>query len=102
MAMYDSLLIPATLRGTRVQVNAATSSAEILLGANTKFWYCSDQDTHLRFGLTGLGDADATDMYVPAKTPIMLDFGLDLTAFKVYNASAASTANVHYIRMSQF
>lgn len=102
MALFDSLLVIGEARGTRVQSAAITSTAEILLGKNIKFWFCADQDTHLRFGATGLGAADATDMYVPVKTPVMLDTGNDFTAFRAFNASTTTTANIHYIRMSQF
>ncbi len=102
MASFDMMMTVGAARGTRVQTAASTSSAEVLLGKNQKIWYCADQDTYLRFGDTGLGDADATDFLVPSKTLVILDMGNDFTAFKSYNGSSTTTVNMHYIRMSQF
>ena len=101
MAQFDALLVPGAARGTRLQPLTLASTVEQLVGKNIKFWYCADQDTHIRLGVTGMDPADATDMLIPSKTPIMFDLGNDFTAFRVFNPSA-STANVHYIRMSQF
>ena len=100
--MYDALLVVAgAARATKVSPLTLASTAEQLVGKNFKFWYCADQDTHIRFGDTGMAAADDNDMYIPSKTPIMLDTGFDASAFRVYNPSG-STANIYYVRMSQF
>ena len=101
MALFDALLVPGAARATKVSPLSTVSTAEQLVGKNFKFWICADQDIHIRFGDTGMSAADVADQYVPSKTPIMVDLGNDYTAFRCYNPSG-STANIYYIRMSQF
>ena len=98
MARFAQILSPAGDAVIKVAaLTATTSSAEQLVGSRRIFSVVADQDITIRFGLTGMGAADATFYYIPAKQQTTFDMGTN-THVRVFNL-AASAANIWILRL---
>lgn len=103
MATIDAILVPATLRGTKVvSLAAITSTAEILIGHNVLLALNSDQDITIRFGPTGMGAADDSDFRIPQGVTIVFDMGRDKDYIRFFNRSDSTAANIWYLPLSKF
>jgi hypothetical protein len=101
MAVLDALYVQGKERGAVVATLATlTSTAELAIGNDLGILVCCTGDSHIRFGLTGMGAADATDTYIPAKT--MVSFGMGpWTHVRIYNPTGGNI-DVHYSTLSKF
>ena len=103
MAVLDAILVPATLRGTKVvDLAAVNSTAEILIGHNVLLAVNADQDITIRWGPTGMGAADDTDFRVPQGVTIVFDMGRDKDYVRFFNRSATTAADIWYLPLSKF
>jgi hypothetical protein len=60
LATFDAIFSPAP-DSSATDINATSSSAEIVLGYNRIFAITASGDCHIAFGLESMGAADATD-----------------------------------------
>ena len=91
MSTFASVLhpVPENKNGT---VGAGVSSAEISIGNNRIFVLNADQDVMIKFGLTGMSAATATDFRIMANTYVIFDMGTQVGFIRLFN-NGASTAN---------
>lgn len=102
MATLASILGPAQERGTKIAALAAlTSSAEQAVGGG-KFVVVGDTAFTIRFGRAGMAAADATDLLIPANQLVTFDLLTQFTSFRAFNTASAATANIYWLRLSQF
>lgn len=103
MAVFDSILVPATNRGTKVaSLAAVTSTAQIEIGHNVLLALNADQDITIRWGPTGMGAADDTDFRIPSGTTMVFDMGRDKDYIRLFNRSTTTAANIWYLALSKF
>jgi len=95
VAIHDVIFHPGAFRATRTQVGAAASSAELAVNTAESWVFIADLPVHVRFGATGLGAADATDLLMPANTHVVWNLGIlqDITHVRVFNPDVATTVN---------
>ena len=94
--------MPALARGTRVQPAASSSTAEVEIGAHAHFAISADQDITVRFGITAMDAADATDFRITAGVVGVFGMGPEFTHFRAFNLSSTTAANIHYLPLSKF
>lgn len=103
MATFASIFPPGgTGRGTKLSVNAASSSAVINKTRTYLFAINADQDICIAFGQkadAGFTAAANTDFRIPAGVIATWDLG-QFDSFAVYNLGS-STANVYYQHLSR-
>lgn len=101
MAVNDFIARPADTAPIKVAALAASaSSAEVSLGSNTIFAINGSDHFHIKFGLTGMAAAAATDFRVPKDVTIVLDTSR-FTHIRVYNSTVAAI-DVYVLVLSKF
>lgn len=70
--------------------SSGTSSSEVVLGNNALFIFVSDTDSNIKFGVSGMGAAAITDLYIPAKTFARFDLGANMDRVRIFNTTAGT------------
>ena len=101
MALMDAILAPGKERGNKIAALATvTSSTEQVLGEQTIFAINSDEDAHIRFGITGMGAATVADFRIPANVTQV--FGMSsFTHIRVFN-NGAGDSDIYIYPLSRF
>jgi hypothetical protein len=102
LAVFDAVLVPAQEAPLKVAALAAsTSSAEQSLGKNTIFAINATKDITIKFGVTGMGAAAATDFRIPTNATMTFDTGEAYTHIRVFNLDGAATADIYITKLSR-
>lgn len=101
MAVFSSVFIPGSDAVIKVAgLATTTSSAEQTLGKHKLFAINATQDITIKFGVTGLAAAAATDFRIPANTNVVFDTGSQITSIRVFNLSGTTAADVYVLGLS--
>jgi hypothetical protein len=105
MATFSSIMAPASASGgindnTNVVLAAATSSAEVVVGFRQimRISNPNASATNIRFGVSGMGAAVATDFSIPAQTAMDFDLGSEFDRIRLFNTPGVS---VQIMRLSR-
>lgn len=88
MSVIAGVFTPATDTASAA-LGATTSTAEIAVGANRLIRISASGDATVKFGLTGMGAAAATDIPVWGKTYQDFFTG-EFTHIRIFNTTASS------------
>ena len=103
MAVFSSILCPTQNACIKVaSLGTTTSSAEQVLGTNVVFAINADQDITIKFGVSGMGAAAATDFRIPQNQTYTFDTGYYIDRIRVFNMNGTTAANVYIQPLSKF
>jgi hypothetical protein len=91
MAVLAAILLPGQDPDIKVAgLAATTSTAEQLLGKNKLFAINATQDICIKFGVTGMSAAAATNFRIPANQTAVFDTGEAFTHIRVFNLGSSA------------
>lgn len=103
MAVLDFVQVAPSGNGGNNTIYAATlgaagTSGTITTGSDMIIRIAASGDITVRFGTTtNLTPATATDIYVPAKTPYIIDMGHTNNAISIFSIAAATVITVNQV-----
>lgn len=96
MALTDQILALSDVAPTTASLATVTSTAEISLGGGSVWAYNATQDTHIRYGVTGMGASSASYFRIPANVMFTLIMPRNCTHIRIFNSSGSS-ANYYLV-----
>lgn len=90
MATFDALFPFSDEAPTKQTIGNGASGAAISVGANRKLMISATGAFHVKFGVTGMGAAAATDFLVPSAGIFVTTTTDSKTHVRIFNDSGAS------------
>jgi hypothetical protein len=81
-------------------VSANASTAEIVIGFRYIFSIICDSDMHVKWGVSGMAAATASNFLIPAKMLVTMDMGESFDRVRVFTATGA-TGNIYILPLTR-